>query len=58
MRKFLPILMVLAFWGIFLWGMNNPRVGEFIIAISIIGITFSTIYRGKKMLWKFIANSK
>lgn len=58
MRKILPVIMVIAFWGIFLWGMNNPKVGEAIIAISIVGITIFIISWGKKMLWKLIANSK
>ena len=58
MRKLLPVFMVLAFWGIFLWGMNNPRVGEGIIAISVVGITIFIIFWGKKILWKLIDNSK
>lgn len=58
MRKILPIFLVLTFWGIFHWGMNNPKVGDGIIAISIIGITIFIISLGKKTLWKLIANSK
>lgn len=50
--------MVLAFWGIFLWGMNNPKVGEGVIAISVVGITIFIISLGKKILWKLIDNSK
>ena len=58
MKKLLPIFLVIAFWGIFHWGMNNSKVGDGIIAISIIGITIFIISMGKKTLWKLIANSK
>jgi hypothetical protein len=58
MNKYLPLIMVLAFWGIFLWGMNNPKVGEGVIAISVVGITIFIISLGKKILWKLIDNSK
>ena len=58
MNKYLPLIMVLAFWGIFLWGMNNPKVGETVIAISVVGITIFILFLGKKMLWKLIGNSK
>ena len=57
MRKLLPIFMVLAFWGIFLWGMNNPQVGQCIIAITIIGVLFVMILGIKKSLWKLLQNS-
>ena len=50
--------MVLAFWGIFLWGMNNNKVGDAVIAISVVGITIFIISLGKKMLWKLIDNLK
>ena len=58
MNKYLPLIMVVAFWGIFLWGMNNPKVGEGVIAITVVGITIFIISLGKKMLWKLIGNSK
>jgi len=58
MNKYLPLIMVVAFWGIFLWGMNNPKVGEGVIAITVVGITIFIISLGKKMLWKLIHNSK
>lgn len=58
MNKYLPLIMVVAFWGIFLWGMNNPKVGEGVIAISVVGITIFIIFLGKKILWKLIDNSK
>ena len=58
MNKYLPLIMVLAFWGIFLWGMNNNKVGDAVIAISVVGITIFIISLGKKMLWKLIYNSK
>lgn len=58
MNKYLPLIMVVAFWGIFLWGMNNPKVGEGVIAITVVGITIFIISLGKKMLWKLIYNSK
>lgn len=49
--------MVLAFWGIFLWGMNNPKVGDAVIAIIIIGVVFVMILGIKKSLWKLLENS-
>ena len=58
MNKYLPLIMVLAFWGIFLWGMNNPKVGDAVIAIPVVGITIFIISLGKKMLWKLIDNLK
>ena len=57
MRKLLPVFMVLAFWGIFLLGMNNPQVGECVIAITIIGVVFVMIWGIKKSLWKLLENS-
>lgn len=50
--------MVLAFWGIFLWGMNNPKVGDNVIAISVVGITIFIIFWVKRVLWRLIDNSK
>jgi len=58
MRKIVPIIMVLVFWGIFLWGMNNPKVGESVIAISVVVISIFIISWGKKILWKLNGNSK
>lgn len=58
MRKLLPLIMVLAFWSIFLWGMNNPKVGDAVIAITIVGITIIVICLIKNTLKKRIANSK
>ena len=58
MNKYLPLIMVLAFWGIFLLGMDNPKVGDAVIAISVVGITIFIISLGKKMLWKLIDNLK
>ena len=58
MNKYLPLIMVLAFWGIFLWGMNNSKVGDAVIAISVVGITIFIISLEKKMLWKLIDNLK
>ena len=49
--------MVLAFWGIFLWGMNNPKVGERVIAITIVGVVFFVIWGVKKTLWNLLNNS-
>ena len=49
--------MVLAFWGIFLLGMNNPQFGECVIAITIIGVVFVMILGLKKSLWKLLENS-
>ena len=57
MRKLLPVFMVLAFWGIFLLGMNNPQVGECVIAFTIIGVVFVMIFGIKKSLWKLLENS-
>ena len=57
MRKIVPIIMVLVFWGIFLLGMNNPQVGECVIAITIIGVVFVMILGIKKSLWKLLKNS-
>ena len=57
MRKILPILMVIAFWAIFLWGQNNPKVGDAIVVIGIVGITLTVILLTKKILNFIIANS-
>jgi len=54
MRKFLPIIMVLSFWGIFLWGMNNPKVGECVIAITIVGVVLFIIWGAKEFLWEIL----
>ena len=57
MRKILPLIMVIAFWGIFLWGNSNPQVGDLIVVIGIILITLSVILLTKKILNYIIANS-
>lgn len=57
MRKLLPLIMVLAFWGIFPLGMNNPQVGECVIAITIVGVGFVLMLWTKKSLWKLLENS-
>jgi len=57
MRKILPILMVIAFWAIFLWGQSNPKVGDAIVVIGIVGITLTVILLTKKILNFIIANS-
>ena len=49
--------MVLSFWGIFLWGMNDPKVGVCVIAITIVGVVFFVIWGVKKSLWKLLNNS-
>ncbi len=54
MNKYLPVLMVIAFWGIFLWGISNPKVGEAIIAITIVGVVIFIIIFGKRIISKFI----
>ena len=56
MRKILPILMVIAFWTIFLWGQSNPKVGDAIVVIGIVGITPTVILLTKKILNFIIAN--
>jgi len=57
MRKILPLFMVIAFWTIFLWGQNNPNVGDAIMVIGIVGITLIIILLTKKILNFIIANS-
>ena len=57
MNKYLPLIMVLAFGGIFLLGMNNPQVGKCVIAITIFGVVFVMILGIKKSLWKLLKNS-
>jgi hypothetical protein len=49
--------MVIAFWTIFLWGQNNPNVGDAIVVIGIVGITLIIILLTKKILNFIIANS-
>ena len=49
--------MVIAFWGIFLWGISNPKVGEAIIAITIVGVVIFIIIFGKRIISKFIVIS-
>ena len=58
MNKYLPLIMSFCLLGIFLWGMNNPKVGDAVIAISVVGITIFIISLGEKMVWKLIGNSK
>lgn len=58
MNKIIPIIMVVAFWGIFLWGMYNPKVGEAIIAITLVGIVIGIVYISKKILWTIISKSE
>lgn len=50
--------MVFAFWGIFLWGMNNSKVGDAVIAITIAGVILIFLYWVKNTLKNKIANSK
>ena len=57
MRKILPLIMVIAFWGIFLWGNSNPKVGNFIVVLGIVLITLSVILLTKKILHIIIDNS-
>lgn len=57
MRKILPLILVIAFWTIFLWGQNNPKVGDVIVVIGIVGITLTVILLTKKILYFIIANS-
>lgn len=57
MRKILPLILVIAFWTIFLWGQSNPKVGDVIVVIGIVGITLSVILLTKKILYFIIAHS-
>ena len=57
MRKILPLFMVIAFWIIFLWGQRNPKVGDAIVVMGIVGITLSVMLLTKKILNYIIANS-
>jgi len=57
MRKILPFFMVIAFWTIFLWGQSNPKVGDAIEVMGIVGIILSVILLTKKILNNIIANS-
>ena len=57
MRKILPLIMVIAFWGIFLWGQSNLKVGDAIEVMGIVGIILSVILLTKKILNNIIANS-
>ena len=50
--------MVLAFWGVFFWGMNNPKVGDAVITITIVLVILIVSYLIKNTLRKIIANSK
>jgi hypothetical protein len=58
MNKLLPFILVIAFWGIFLWGMSNPRVGDAIIALTFIGLIISFSLFAKRVLWKYIDEFK
>lgn len=57
MRKILPLFMVIAFWTIFHWGQRNPKVGDAIVVMGIVGITLSVMLLTKKILNYIIANS-
>lgn len=50
--------MVLTFWGIFLWGMANPKVGEAIIAITLAGVVIYILFLSKKIIWNIICNKQ
>jgi multisubunit Na+/H+ antiporter MnhF subunit len=58
MNKVLPIIMVVSFWAIFLWGMSSPKVGDAIVALFIVGMIITFILLCKIILWKIIVNSK
>ena len=57
MNKVFPIIIVVAFWSIFIWGLSNPKVGDAIIALFTVGMAVCFILLCKKILW-LIINSK
>ena len=58
MRKILPLIMVIAFWGIFYWGQSYPKVGDCITIAGLVGITVLIIISVKKIVSLLITNSK
>lgn len=58
MNKILPIIMVIAFWGIYLLGKAYPRVGKVIMAIALAGIVILFLYISKKIILIIIDNRK
>lgn len=50
--------MVIAFWGIFLWGISSPKVGEAIVTITLVGVAICVILVVIKLSKSLIDNSK
>ncbi len=58
MNKLLPLIMVIAFWGIYLWGMSNPKIGDAIIALTLVGLIISISLIIKRVLRKYFTDSQ
>ncbi len=58
MRKVIPFIIVVAFWGIFYLGFSNPETDDYILGVSILCIVICLLLFGKRFIWKFISNSK
>lgn len=56
MRTIFPLIIVVVFWGKFLLGMFNPKIGDAIISFTFIGLVISLLIFVKRALRTFIAN--
>ncbi len=58
MNKLLPFIMVIAFWGIYLWGMSNPKIADAILAFIFIGFIISISLIIKRIIRKHFTDSE
>lgn len=58
MRKILPFIMVIAFWGLFYLGTTYPGAGETIATIAVILFIMTMLYRLKSYLLRRISNKQ
>lgn len=58
MNKLLPLILVIAFWGIYLWGMSNPKIGDAIIVLTLVGLIISISLIIKRLLRKYFTDSQ
>ncbi len=57
MYKYIPIIIPVAFWGIFLWGLSTPKVGDAIMTITFVGGIIGILMLVKKVMWKLVGTS-
>ena len=58
MNKYLPIIMVIAFWALFYIGNKYPGTGDVIAICSVILLIMCILYGLKSYLKKSVLNNK